>query len=288
MTKPIVVGVDGSDSAQQAVRWAAQEAARRKAPLRLVHACLVVSAYTPVSLPKSVSDVLADEGRRWLRQASRVASEVAPRVEVSRMLEHREPAIALVEESGSAQLMVLGSRGLGGFTGLLVGSVATKLAQRGACPLVVVRGEDGDRTGKPVVVGVDGSPVSEAAIGFGFEQAARLGVSLVAVHTWSDMIPAAAFAIVPPAIEWHQIQIEELELLCERLAGWQEKYPDVPVARIVTRDRPAHSLLEQARDAQLVVVGSRGRGGLTGLLLGSTSQALLHHAPCPVAVIRPD
>jgi nucleotide-binding universal stress UspA family protein len=138
------------------------------------------------------------------------------------------------------------------------------------------------------VVGVDGSPVGEAAIEFAFEQASRLNAPLMAVHAWSDMVPAATFAVVPHAVDWAQIQTAELQLLCERLAGWQEKYPDVRVDRIVTQDRPAHSLLEQARDAQLVVVGSRGRGGVTGLLLGSTSQALLHHAPCPVAVVRPD
>ncbi|MCE7004676.1 universal stress protein [Kibdelosporangium philippinense] len=287
MTKPIVVGIDGSDSAQHAVRWAAEEAASRKAPLRLVHACMVVSQYTPVTLPKSVSDVLADEGREWLRSASQIATETAPEVEVSRILEHGDAASALLEESATAQLMVLGSRGLGGFTGLLVGSVATKVAQRGVCPVVVVRGEETDRTGKPIVVGVDGSPASEAAIGFAYEQAARLGASLVAVHAWSDMLPASAFAMVPHAFEWPEIQARELEVLSERLAGWQEKYPDVNVDRIVAQDRPAHSLLEQAGDAQLVVVGSRGRGGLTGLLLGSTSQALLHHAPCPVAVVRP-
>jgi nucleotide-binding universal stress UspA family protein len=115
-----------------------------------------------------------------------------------------------------------------------------------------------------------------------------MGVALVAVHTWSDMLPASAFPIVPDAFDWPEIQNEELELLCQRLAGWQEKYPDVRVERIVTQDSPAHNLIVQARGARLVVVGSRGRGGLKGLLLGSTSQALLHHAPCPVAVVQPD
>lgn len=287
MTKPIVVGIDGSDSAQQAVRWAVREAAARKAPLRLVHACVVISQYTPVTLPKSVSDVLADEGREWLRAASRIASEVAPGIEVSGILEHGDPATALVEESAKAQLVVLGSRGLGGFTGLVVGSVATKVVQRGASPVVVIRGEETGRTGKSVVVGVDGSPASEAAIAFAYEEAARLRAPLVAVHAWSDMLSASAFALVPHAFDWPEIQAAELEVLGERLAGWQEKYPDVHVDRIVIQDRPAHSLIEQARDAQLVVVGSRGRGGLTGLLLGSTSQALLHHSPCPVAVVRP-
>ena len=282
MTKPIVVGVDGSDSALRAVRWATEEAASRNAPVKLVHACLLVAAYTP-TLPSSADDVLADEGREWLREASRAAADVALQVDVTLALERGDPAMVLVEASGKAQLMVLGSRGLGGFTGLVIGSVASKLAQRGACPLVVVRGEDMDRAGKPVVVGVDGSPASEAAIVFAYEQAARLHAPLVAVHTWSDTVPAATLAI-----DWQEIQTVESEVLSERLAGWQEKYPEVCVERVVTWDRPARSLIEQARDAQLVVVGSRGRGGFAGLLLGSTSQALVHHAPCPVAVVRPD
>ncbi|MFC5099415.1 universal stress protein [Kibdelosporangium philippinense] len=204
MTKPIVVGIDGSGSAQQAVRWAAHEAASRKAPLRLVHACMVVSHYTLMTSPKSVSDVLADEGREWLRSASQIATGVAPQIEVSRILEHQDPATALIDESATAQLMVLGSRGLGGFTGLLVGSVATKVAQRGACPVVVVRGEETDRTGKPIVVGVDGSPASEAAIEFGYAEAARLSAPLVAVHAWSDMLPVSAFAMVPHAFDWRR------------------------------------------------------------------------------------
>ncbi|MBP2328762.1 nucleotide-binding universal stress UspA family protein [Kibdelosporangium banguiense] len=288
MTKPIVVGVDGSDSAQQAVRWAAREAARRKAPLRLVHANMVIPAYTTVPVPRSLAQALAEEGRRWLREASQVAQEEEPQIEVSRILERADPPTVLLAESQTAQLMVLGSRGLGGFTGLMVGSVAVKLAQRASCPVVVVRDEHDDTSGKPVILGVDGSPAGEAAIAFAYEQASRWNVPLVAVHTWSDVLPPAAFSIVPHAFDWPEIQTKELELLCERLAGWQEKYPDVQVERIVTQDSPARSLIEQARSAQLVVVGSRGRGALAGLLLGSTSQALLHHAPCPVAVVRPD
>jgi nucleotide-binding universal stress UspA family protein len=249
---------------------------------------MVIPAYTAVPVPLSLSEVLAEEGRKWLREASRVAREEAPQIEVSRILGRVDPPKLLLAESETAQLMVLGSRGLGGFTGLMVGSVAIKVAQRATCPVVVVREEAEDTSGKPIVLGVDGSPAGEAAIAFAYEQASRWGVPLVAVHTWSDVLPASAFLMVPHAIDWPQIQTEELELLCQRLAGWQEKYPDVQVDRIVTQDSPARSLIEQARGAQLVVVGSRGRGALAGLLLGSTSQALLHHAPCPVAVVRPD
>jgi nucleotide-binding universal stress UspA family protein len=287
MSKPVVVGVDGSDTAEHAVRWAAKEAAYRGVPLRLVHSCLVIEAYTPAKLPVSVSEALVDQGREWLRHAAELAQEAAPDVIVSAHLDHGAAAASLIAESESAGLVVLGSRGLGGFTGLVVGSVALALSTHGHCPIVVVRGEP-DRTGKPVVVGVDASPASESAIGFAFEEAARLGVPLVAQHTWTDLSLYVKFSVAPYGVSWAQVHEEQERLLVERLAGWQEKYPQVVVQFAVTSGMAAHSLLEAARVAQLVVVGSRGRGGVAGMLLGSTSQALLHHSPCAVAIVRPD
>lgn len=280
---PIIVGVDGSVSARQAVLWAAREAARHKAPLRLVHAAVAIGEYAPVALPQTMYDALAGEGRESLRQAA----ELAPGVEVTTDLRTGSPAQVLVAESRVARVVVLGSRGLGGFTGMLVGSVAVALAAHGHCPVVVVRGEHPtEMGGRPVVVGIDGSPSSEAAIGFAFEQASWLGVLLVALHTWSDTIPASTvpFAVV----DWKAVEEQEQRVLAERLAGWQEKYPDVSVQRVFTPGQPAHSLLVQTREAQLVVVGARGRGGVKGMPLGSTSQALLHHSACPVAVVRPE
>ncbi|MEV4315495.1 universal stress protein [Actinocrispum sp. NPDC049592] len=278
---PIVAGVDGSASGQQAVLWGAREAARRKAPLRLVHATVAIGGHSPVALQRSMYDALAGEGRESLRQATESARDLAPGVDVSTDLRTGSPAQVLVAESQAARLVVLGSRGLGGFTGMLVGSVAVALAAHGHCPVLVVRGEHTTETGgRPVVVGIDGSPASEAAIGFAFDQASWLGVLLVALHTWSDTIPAST---VPEAVAE-----EEQRVLAERLAGWQKKYPEVSVQRVFTPGRPAHSLLVQTREAQLVVVGARGRGGVKGMMLGSTSQALLHHSSCPVAVVRPE
>nr|WP_042178549.1 universal stress protein [Kibdelosporangium sp. MJ126-NF4]CEL13254.1 Universal stress protein family [Kibdelosporangium sp. MJ126-NF4]CTQ98946.1 Universal stress protein family [Kibdelosporangium sp. MJ126-NF4] len=285
MNKSIVVGIDGSDSAMNAVRWAAREAVSRGLPLRLVHACMVIDAHAPVALPTSVEDGLARQGSEWLQAAERVATEAEPTVDASVHFGRGSAAELLIEESGSAELVVLGSRGLGGFAGLLVGSVAVALSAHGHCPIVVLHGEQ-DRTRKPVVVGVDGSPPSEAAIGFAFEVAARLGVPLVAVHAWNDVSFYVKFSVLPYGVDLTQILEEQHKILGKRLAAWQDKYPDVPVELIVTADRPAHSLLDIASDAQLVVVGSRGRGGVAGMLLGSTSQALLHHSPCAVAVVR--
>ena len=172
-----------------------------------------------------------------------------------------------------------------GSRGLLVGSVAVALAAHASCPVVVVRwaeGEPSDLASLPVLVGVDRSPTSEAAIEFAFEAAVARRVSLVAVHSWSDMM------LDPEMADWDAIESEERTLLAARLAGWAEKYPDVPVERVVTQDRPAHSLLARAARAQLVVVGSRGRGEFAGWVLRSVSHAVLHRSPCPVAVVRPN
>jgi nucleotide-binding universal stress UspA family protein len=169
---------------------------------------------------------------------------------------------------------------------MLVGSPAVSVAAHGECPVVVVRaGDDGViRTEGPVVAGVDGSPTSIRALGAAFDEASWRGARLVAVHSWqdSDYVPEYVALGAEPAEE------ERARVLAESLAGWQEKYPDVEVERVVVKDRPRHQLLERSATAQLVVVGSRGRGGFKGLLLGSTSQALVYHAGCPVLVVRPE
>ena len=138
---------------------------------------------------------------------------------------------------------------------------------------------------RTVVVGVDGSPVSERALAFAFDEAALRGAPLVAVHTWLDLV---ADPVVGLLTDWAAVEAEEQVVLGERLAGWARKHPDVPVRRVVRRDGPTHALLTEAEGAQLVVVGSRGRGGFAGLLLGSVSHAVLHRSPCPVAVVRPE
>ena len=195
------------------------------------------------------------------------------------------PVQVLREESERATLLVVGGRGTGGVLGLLLGSVAMSLAGHAACPVVVVREPAESSRILPVVVGVDGSPYGEAAVAFAYEAASLRGAPLVAVHTWSDLLFDSRVA---PVLDWEAIETGEREVLAERLAGWSEKFPDVPVRRVVYRDRPAHSLLEEAAHAQLLVVGSHGRGQLGGLVLGSVSHAVLHRAPCPVAVVRAD
>lgn len=290
-TLPVLVGVDGSDSATRAVRWAAREAARRGAPLALV------SVWTPVppGVPHAATlgpyeDGLIEQGRQWLADAAAAAAQEEPDVPVTTRLAGGSVAGQLVGRSAAAGLVVLGSRGLGGFTGLLVGSIAVAVATHGHCPVVVVRGalaQDG-----PVVVGVDGSPTSRTAIRFAFDAAALRDAPLVAVHAWRDTPAAARHGIrghhaKEQAVQEQAVQEHGAQALERWLADAQADHPDVPVERVVAPDGPTAALLDRAEGARLVVVGSRGRGGFRGLLLGSTSHALIYHAPCPVAVVPP-
>ena len=283
--RPVVAGVDGSQSSLQAVRWAAREAGRRRAPLRIVAAVGWVDVPHQYDHPRTGPDlrkVLQRQGRAYLTEAARAAVEVAPGQEPEQQVLDGFAIPRLVEESRAAQLVVIGDRGLGGVAGLVIGSVAFALAAQGGCPVVVVRGR-ADATGGPVVVGVDGSPVSEAALAFAFEAAALRRAPLLAVHAWHDL---TLDPMVWPSLDWEAVEQEVQAELAERLAGWREKYLDVEVQRLVVRDRPAPVLVEQSAQAQLVVVGSRGRGGAAGLILGSVSHAVLHRADCPVAIVR--
>jgi nucleotide-binding universal stress UspA family protein len=286
--RAVVAGVDGSECGLQAVRWAAAEALQRQLPLRLVaaHAWPSGGLVGDPGLGVDYRAVLRDVVLGHLATAAADARQVAPELDIEQVEVTGYPVPVLLGESAHAEIVVLGDRGLGGFTGLLIGSVAVEVTAHASCPVIVVRGSEPDRTGprpEPVVVGVDGSPTSEAATAFAFEAASLRRVPLVAVHVWRDVLVDATMA---PLLDWDVIDSDEREVLAERLAGWTEKYPDVPVRRLVARDRPARALVEESGRAQLVVVGSRGRGGFHGLLLGSVSQALLHHAHCPVAVVR--
>lgn len=286
-TAPVVVGVDGSSSALEAVQWAADDCARHHAPLRLVHGYLLPSRGYPEVILKSpeVRHAIEAQARTWLDEAAEAARAAAPDVDVTTHLATWGAATLLIEESREARLMVLGSQGLGGVTGLLVGSTALALASHGQCPLVVVRGTPHPEG--PVVVGVDGSPTSEAAVAFAFEAASMRGASLTAVMSWDNLSIGSDFDASQFTISWDRVEEEEQRTLAQRLAGWQEKYPDVQVDRVVLRDRPVRALTRLGEQAQLLVVGSRGHGGFAGMLIGSTSQALVYHAPCPLAIVRP-
>jgi nucleotide-binding universal stress UspA family protein len=288
----VVVGVDGSRSALHAVRWAAREAERRAMPLRLVHVGHVEQVRHPrqVSPPPEYRAAILEQGRHFLDEARDAAREAVPYLPVVTDLHAGFVVGSLINESKDAALMVLGSRGLGGFGSMLLGSVAVALAAHGHCPVVVMHAPTPDGVPPmdgPVVVGVDGAEHSDGAVTFAFQAAAARNVPVLAVHTY-DVEVVGSWTAQLASIDWEQLHAEEEKRFAERIAPWREKFPQVETRTLVTRARPADALVEHAAGAQLIVVGSRGRGAFTGLGLGSVSQAVLHHAECPVAVVRAD
>ncbi|GAA3357774.1 universal stress protein [Saccharopolyspora gregorii] len=288
--RTVVTGIDGSSSALRAARWAAGEARRRSARLHLLHCdvkSLVVVPDAPVVPPRQMFlDSVREEAEESLRLAEEQVREVAPDVVVETEFRMEAPSSGLVEQSRRAELVVLGSRGLGGFTGLLIGSVAIAVAAHAQCPVAVVRGEHEPDGTEPVVVGVSGSRHDVAALGCAFGFAAAREVPLRAVHAWHSLAGDEARLRHRVDDGWAVTRSDEERLLTEALAGWSEEHPDVVVQRFAPLDKPVRALLSHAAQAQLVVVGARGRGGFTGLVLGSTSQQLVQHSPCPVVIAR--
>jgi nucleotide-binding universal stress UspA family protein len=290
---PVVVGVDGSESALAAVRWAATVAQRNRVRLRLVHTYEMPIGLQTGAADKDepVLDALRDQGRRWLAEAREAVAEVDPDLPTETVLGATHIVPALLHESETASMVVLGTRELGALRGLLVGCTSVAVAGQARSPVVVVRGRDADsppRDTGPVVVGVDGTEVSEAAIAFAFAEASARAAELVAVHTWTESLVDLALAGNNAVIDLEVLHQQAEEALAERLAGWQEKYPDVHIQRDVIHDRPNRALRRCSSTAQLVVVGRRSRSSFASLLLGSTSQHLLHHAWGPVAVVAGD
>lgn len=291
MSGPVVVGVDGSESSLAAVEVAAGEASMRGIGLRVVHAFAWPGLHAPLgSSPLGpVEGELHRLVERTGAEAVARARAVAPEVEVSHAVIGGEPVGVLAAQSRAAALVVVGSRGLGSLRSLLLGSVAMHLAAHGHCPVMVVRGRP-DPTG-PVLLAVDGSPAGEGAVGFAFAEASLRGAGLLALHTWSTWTERAYHGPGdPPTVPYDvdRLRDEEERLLAEALSGHLTRYPGVTVRRRLVQDRARPALIEASESAQLVVVGARGRGGFAGLLLGSVSQAVLHHAHCPVAVVRSD
>jgi nucleotide-binding universal stress UspA family protein len=285
----VIVGVDGSAAANVAVCWAARDAAMRRVPLTVVH---MVSAVVPTVPQMPVAAGVAiwqeEEGRQILEQAVKVAEDAVKKdrgLEIKSELRCAPPVPTLVKMSEDAEMVVVGSNGRGSVARLLLGSVSSSVVRSARCPVAVIRDEDPlmpHPQQAPVLVGIDGSPASELATAIAFDEASRRGVELIALHAWSDV---EVFEL--PGLDWSAVKSDAERSLAERLAGWQERYPDVTVHRLVVSDRPARQLIEKSESAQLVVVGSHGRGGLSGMLLGSVSNAIVHSVRMPVIVARP-
>jgi nucleotide-binding universal stress UspA family protein len=285
----VVVGVDGSVSAQGALAWAAAEAASRHCPLRIVHAFSWPMIGNPLDMA-FVGDMnlgLQSAAEGILIEAEAHARGLAPDIKVTANLFIGPAAPTLLNEARDADLVVVGSRGVGGFRGLLVGSVSATVAAHAPCPVVVVH-PHGDGTAFPasptgrIVVGVDGSEISSAAIRFAFQQATRRHIGITAVH-------AATPTRLHPSLRVPADIVDQLDrqLFAEAMESKRVLFSAMDVQTKLVHAHPAQALIDASAGAELLVVGSHGRGGFTGMLLGSVSHAVLQHAACPVAVVRP-
>ncbi len=298
----IAAGIDGSQSALEAARWAAFDAERRGVTLRLIHAVAApaVGGYPePSLLAPTVTDKMRERAARLLHTTTDRLRADHPGLRIETVQQDGPPVPVLMDQSRKAFATVVGADGVGRLSGVFFGSVSARLAEHGHGCIIIARPDSaGTADGDPgdVVVGVDGSSQSQAAIGFAYDEAALRGATLVAIHTWNDKPLRRGLGSYPLEIDASGIDQAQHRLLETELAGWEQKYPDVPVQMRILRGRPAPNLLRYAtttdehtndeRRTQLIVVGSRGRGGFTGLLLGSTSQAVMIHADCSVAVVH--
>ena len=285
-SRPVVVGLDGRQQGRIALDWAIDEARRRRAPLRLVHA-------TPMPLrgraPEPSFEAVARdyESAHIFDDAADRVRALSPDTPLSTTSGYGNAAIMLVEASKDASCLVVGARRRGAVASALLGSTSTDVAAHAASPVVVVRELPVARPSRPgVVVGSDGSVLSTAAIAEGFRQADERGLPLTVVHAWFLDYSDTAWGVLQSGNPMRAIGEAEHALAAEAVAGWSEKYPDVVLRRHVVNAHPVQALVQHSDGAELVIVGSRGRGGFTGLLLGSVSQGVLHHAHCPVMVMR--
>ncbi len=274
-TDGILVGYDGSPGSEHALSWAAREARSRGTVLTVCHAWAPGFAALPGEA--AIAGLARKGGERVIADGLRHGRNLLGPEQVRPLL-IGEPATAVIcEHSHDADMVVVGSRGRGGFTGMLLGSVSWQVAAYAHCPVVVIRGHwrsAGDYAPGPIVVGTDGSAASDAALGFGFEEATLRGAALLAV---------CALADAPGCLGGDRKLQDDAE---QAITRHEKEHPEVAVLRQVAQGGGRAALLAAARGAQLLVVGSRGRGGVPEMPLGSVSQVVLHHAPCPVAVVH--
>ena len=275
MTDGVVVGYDGSPDSDLALHWAAWEAHDRGARLTICHAW--TPEYLALSIEPPMYELEQRRGEEILGHGVHCAEPLVGPGGVGTLLACGSPARMLCERSAAADMVVVGSRGHGRLAGLLLGSVAWQLAGHGRGRIVIVRGlgRSPSRSPGPVVAGLDMSAPSQAALGFAAEEAALRHVPLVTV---------CALADASQRLGGTRQMEEEFTSLVTR---WEKDHPGVTVLQQVTNCSPREALLDAGAEAQMLVVGSRGRGGIRGMALGSVTSAILHHAPCPVGIVRP-
>lgn len=299
ITPAIVVAVDGTEPSLAAVRWAAREARDSDRPLRILH--ILDWNWAPGRFDYSgqrfdaparygVDGERFDTARRMADgitgRAAAEAREVAPGITVDTDVIIGNPAGQLVVSSEQADLMVLGSRGRGGFASLALGSVSQRVAAHAHCPVAVIRGRADAVTG-PVAAGIDDSPSSARVLEVAFTAARDRGAPLTVIRSYLPVQPLYYDRYPPADVTSAEQDEEERARLGEQLAPWRAKYPEVTVEALLSHDTAAAVLAGVSHTARLVIVGSHGHGVLAGTLVGSTGLQLLHHADCPVLIVRP-
>ena len=287
-TSGILVGVDGSEFSDTAVRWAVHEAAMR-------HEALTLMTVAERRGPRVTYDnetiqnsrrAQHSEGDRILAAARQIVDEVlgdrrSGKVDTEFLFAH--PLATLIDASKDMRLVVVGCRGISALDRLTLGSVSSGLVRHAHCPVAVIHKQHPEPdVHAPILLGIDGSPASEFATAIAFDEASYRRAPLIAMHAWADSFRSGAH------LNWTIDEQKGGELLSERLAGWQENYPDVHVKPTVIREDASRWLVNHSDTAQLIVVGSHGRGGFAGMLLGSVSSTVVHAAEVPVIVARPD
>lgn len=286
----VIVGVDGSAAGDAAIRWAAHDAAVRHVPLTLVHVLLMPVALTWPEMLMAygvVEERVDRHGRDVLEHARQVALQSLAdsahgAVDVQIKMPTGNIVSTLSDMSKEAAMLVVGGRGENARPQRHLGSVSQGVLHHAHCPVAVIQDvEPAAGPTAPVVVGIDGSPASEVATAVAFDEASRRGVGLIALHSWSDFGPYRM-----PTVDWEPQLEAGKEALAERMAGWQERYPDVAIERRLVWGEPAYTLEAASEEAQLLVVGSHGRGGFAGMLLGSVSSTVVQLARVPLIVAR--
>ena len=288
----ILVGVDGSEGSDRALRWAVRTAVAWRASLQVIG--VYANAHTTVAAPLygvvSGDAVLRQATEQVVLEAARQVAELAPDLSTTVCAVPGRPAAELAERARDATMIVVGSRELKAIGSAVLGSVSCRVVTKSAVPVIVVRGADTDagaidssgrwRPAGAVVAGIDVGCNPDAVLRFSFEHASRVGVdlSLVTCAHLPEYIPEYWG---PPPDPRTKVEIQQ----AEALAGWRQEYPDVPVSSWVVAAHAIEGLLEESAGQALLVVGARTHHAVLGSLLGSVSQGVLHHAHCPVAVI---
>ncbi len=283
-SKPVVVGVDGSEESLLAAEWAAMEARRHGLPLRIVSApAMIPRTWAYQAPPEKVADALRGVSARALGTAVRRVKEVAPGLQITTDLPPGPPALAVAGSGADAAMLVVGARGAGGFVAMILGSVSRYAAARATCPVIVVR-QASMAVHQEVVVGIRDPQDTSEAVTFAFDEATARHADLVAVHAWYWFPPALRAPVDQDAMDapFHpeQISAEAARRLSAVLDEWREKYPGLRVRHEVIRGHPARVLANYSARADLVVIGRHSDPGI-----GSIQHALLDHARGPVAVV---